>query len=34
MPVFVATMLVVLIAVTLVPDLAITLPRLLGYATG
>ena len=33
MPVFVATMLVVLIAVTLVPDLAITLPRLFGYAT-
>jgi tripartite ATP-independent transporter DctM subunit len=33
MPVFVATMLVVLIAVTLLPDLATTLPRLFGYAT-
>ena len=33
MPVFVATMLVVLIAVTLFPDLALTVPRLLGYAT-
>jgi len=33
MPIFVATMLLVLIAATLFPDLALTLPRLLGYAS-
>ena len=32
MPLFVAAMLVVLIAVTLCPDLALTVPRLFGYA--
>jgi C4-dicarboxylate transporter, DctM subunit len=31
MPVYVATMLVVLVAVTLFPELALTVPRLLGY---
>jgi C4-dicarboxylate transporter DctM subunit len=32
MPIFVATMLVVLLAATLFPELALTLPRLFGYA--
>jgi C4-dicarboxylate transporter DctM subunit len=31
-PIFIATMLVMLVAVTLFPDIAMTLPRLLGYA--
>jgi C4-dicarboxylate transporter, DctM subunit len=31
MPVFVATMLVVLVAVTLFPELALTVPRMLGH---
>ena len=31
-PIFIVTMLVMLIATTLIPDIALTLPRIFGYA--
>jgi TRAP-type C4-dicarboxylate transport system permease large subunit len=33
-PVFIGTMIAVLLAVTFLPDIALLLPRLLGYAPG